>query len=184
MITLSLPAHYSKGILLSGAADLRFLMGCGSSRVEPGLVGHPDWERKLGHALEGPLQSGAIALLDAAYVVKLAKKRQAIQPRQLLPAKAFISLDEIRAQDAYAEGLRIICVSYPWLQVTAPRRACLANAPPHTATPIPARAAGQPRPKARQPRQARLCPEGLHQGRRAVGSLLGLCQPLPGVPPP
>eukprot|EP00966_Prymnesium_polylepis_P003085 70741-Prymnesium_polylepis.1 len=40
-----------------------------------------------------------------------------MQPRQLLPPEAFISLEEIIAEDAYDEGLRIICVSYPWLEV-------------------------------------------------------------------
>ena len=70
----------------------------------------PSWEKYLGPALEGPLQSGAIALLDAAYVVQLAEKCQAIQPRQLLPAEAFLSLGVIKEQDAYNDGLRIICV--------------------------------------------------------------------------
>ena len=55
---------------------------------------HKDWEECLGSALETPLRSGALRLLDAEYVVKMADEGCAIQPRQLLPPEAFISLEK------------------------------------------------------------------------------------------
>eukprot|EP00966_Prymnesium_polylepis_P250617 5795357-Prymnesium_polylepis.1 len=78
---------------------------------------HPDWESCLGPSLEPPLHSGAIALMDAAYVVKMAKEGRSIMPRQLLPPEAFISLQELKAENTVDAGLRVLCISYPWLQV-------------------------------------------------------------------
>eukprot|EP00966_Prymnesium_polylepis_P282462 6526684-Prymnesium_polylepis.1 len=42
----------------------------------------------LGPALEAPLRSGAIRLLDGKYVVEMAEEGRAMQPRQLLPPHA------------------------------------------------------------------------------------------------
>eukprot|EP00966_Prymnesium_polylepis_P021952 504488-Prymnesium_polylepis.1 len=84
---------------------------------KPCKPAHEDWAKKLlGGALEEPLRSRAIALLDAEHVVKMADDGCAMQPRQLLPPEAFISLEDIMAENAYEYGLRIICVSYPWLE--------------------------------------------------------------------
>ena len=81
---------------------------------------HWDWVRLGGGSLEVPLRSGAIALLDAAHIVKMAAGGHAMQPRQLMPPEAFIRLDELMAEGAVSAGLRLLCVSYPWLQVCRP----------------------------------------------------------------
>eukprot|EP00966_Prymnesium_polylepis_P246265 5696003-Prymnesium_polylepis.1 len=78
---------------------------------------HGDWDKHLGPALEAPLRSVAIRLLDGKYVVEMAEEGRAMQPRQLLPPEAFISLDEIKAEGVCFSGLRIFCISYPWLEV-------------------------------------------------------------------
>eukprot|EP00966_Prymnesium_polylepis_P271840 6280463-Prymnesium_polylepis.1 len=59
----------------------------------------------------------------------MANEGCAMQPRQLLPPEAFISLEELMAEDAHLEGLRILCVSYPWLEVCAGAHPTLAAAP-------------------------------------------------------
>eukprot|EP00966_Prymnesium_polylepis_P005878 134291-Prymnesium_polylepis.1 len=78
---------------------------------------HQDWVKSGGDSLEAPLRSRAIALLDAVYIVKMAAEGRAMQPRQLLPPEAFLRLDELMAEKAFVQGLRLLCVSYPWLQV-------------------------------------------------------------------
>ena len=91
-----------------------------ASTVAPQKQGgdlYRDWESCLGPSLEPPLRSGAIALMDAAYVVKMAKEGRGIMPRQLLPPEAFISLEELKAENKVDAGLRVLCISYPWLQV-------------------------------------------------------------------
>ena len=144
---------------------------------------HPGWERCLGPSLEPPLRSGAIALMDAAYVVKMAEDGRCIAPRQLLPPKAFLSLEVLQAQEIHEEGLRLLCVSYPWLQVRVAfalfgHTGVLIHRASHTL------AARQPRPEALQPRHTRERLKSVPCRGRAVGCLLGLCEPLPAPPRP
>lgn len=81
----------------------------------------PDmWQKLRGHEIEAPLRSGAIALLDAAYLVTLAESSGIIQHRQALPAQAFISLDELKATGQTTDSLRIVAVSHTWLQPSHP----------------------------------------------------------------
>ena len=54
-----------------------------------------DWVRFGGELLEPALVSGAIALLDAEFIVELAEKGERMQPRQLLLPKAFLSLETV-----------------------------------------------------------------------------------------
>lgn len=81
----------------------------------------PDmWQQHRGHEIEAPLRSGAIALLDAAYLISLAESNGIIQHRQALPAEAFISLDELKATGQTTDSLRVIAVSHTWLQPSHP----------------------------------------------------------------
>ena len=89
---------------------------------------HRNWASSGGGSLEAPLRSGAVALLDAQYIVKMAAEGRAIQPRQLLPPEAFVRLDELMAENAVTFGLRLLCASYPWLQVRLRPLSCYSRA--------------------------------------------------------
>ena len=77
------------------------------------------WAARDGKSIEPILRSGAIALLDAEWVVKLAANKGVLAPRQLLPPEAFATVEEVIAAttdgDPFATSLPIICISYPWL---------------------------------------------------------------------
>lgn len=81
------------------------------------------WKRMLGDQISAPLRSGAIALIDAVYLLKLAgyekqpnqkwlKVREGgiMKRRQDLPAEAFVTLDRLRSK-RNDDCLRIICIS-------------------------------------------------------------------------
>ena len=78
------------------------------------------WKKYRGPELEPPLKSGAIALVDAHWLVSLAARGGKITYRQDAPPEAFISLDELKLQGKGHYGLRIIVISYPWLQPDHP----------------------------------------------------------------
>jgi hypothetical protein len=69
------------------------------------------WHEYRGYEIEPPLRSGAIALLDAAWLVRLADSGGLLTRRQEMPREAFMSLDELKATGQSADGLRIIAVS-------------------------------------------------------------------------
>ena len=82
-----------------------------------------DWEEFGGYDLESLLVCGAVALLDADWIVKLADKDGAIiQPRQQLPPEAFVSLDQLKAACVAHKSLclPVVVLSYPWLEPTHP----------------------------------------------------------------
>ena len=87
-----------------------------------------------GHELEPALESGAIALLDAGWLVASQERGETIRRRQDLPPAAFISLEELKAAARPFMGLPIICLSYAWLQpdhpVSRPRLAATASPAP------------------------------------------------------
>ena len=103
------------------------------------------WRKLRGHELEAALKSGAIALLDAGWLVACAERGERIRRRQDLPPEAFIPLEELKAACIY-DDLPIICLSYAWLHpdhpVSRPRLAATASpAPPAALTPLRAPAA-------------------------------------------
>lgn len=65
------------------------------------------------------LASGAVALIDAHWIVRLAALGRPLAPRQALPAEAFLPLSEVMAA-ADPFDLRIVCVSHCWLQPDHP----------------------------------------------------------------
>ena len=81
---------------------------------------HDEWEYLGGSELETLLQSGAIALLDAAWLVELAESGKRIERRQDLPKEAFLSLDDLKAAGSVRDGLPIAMLSYPWLSPSHP----------------------------------------------------------------
>ena len=82
------------------------------------------WEEFGGREVEDVLRSGAVALVDAQYLVDLAKNGGVLTPRQHLEMTApgaFLTLEELKAAtNDEARFLRIVCVSHCWLQPDHP----------------------------------------------------------------
>ena len=70
------------------------------------------WDELGGAELEPVLLSGAIALLDAHWLIRLAGAGGVPHPRQCLPPEAFLSADEVAT--SAIRGLPIVCVSHAW----------------------------------------------------------------------
>ena len=75
------------------------------------------WKALGGAEFEAVLVSGAIALLDAQYLIDLANRGGVLGPRQALPDEAFLSLSELQAATRTSPFLKIVCISHCWLQV-------------------------------------------------------------------
>ena len=91
-------------------------MGCGTSK--PGLTYEEKLElwRKLGGGdLEPVLASGAVALLDAQWIISHAEAGGVLTHRQALPKEAFLSLADLVEAISYADYLPVGALSYPWL---------------------------------------------------------------------
>lgn len=68
---------------------------------------------------DAELGGSPVALLDARFIIALAKSGGRLHSRQNLPPEAFISLAALRRMlggFGIAGSLRILCLSYPWLQ--------------------------------------------------------------------
>jgi hypothetical protein len=78
------------------------------------------WKKRGGAEMEAVLKSGAVALLDAEWVMALAARGGVLQPRQALPDEAFLSWDEVKASTAGNHDLSVVCVSHCWLQPDHP----------------------------------------------------------------
>ena len=80
------------------------------------------WQTNGGLAIEQYLASGAVALLDAAWLCAEAASgsEQPLRHRQEMPADAFVSLEDIKAASGSAPFLPIIVVSSPWLHPCHP----------------------------------------------------------------
>lgn len=74
------------------------------------------WVRYGGSELEPSLASGAIALLDAVWLVALAEGGGVLLPRQALPDEAFLSAEQVRKRCVPG----IVLVSHCWLQPDHP----------------------------------------------------------------
>ena len=82
---------------------------------------HALWTRNGGEELEELISSGAIALVDAHWLVHFYEGGgRALGRRQELPLEAFITLDEIKAAGTPLDSLPIVVQSYMWLQPSTP----------------------------------------------------------------
>ena len=95
-------------------------MGCGTSK--PGLAYEEKLElwRKLGGGdLEPVLASGAVALLDAQWIISHAEAGGVLAHRQALPKEAFLSFADLveatTARTTEDDCLPVAALSYPWL---------------------------------------------------------------------
>ena len=72
------------------------------------------WRKLGGGDLERVLASGAVALLDAQWIISHAEAGGVLNHRQALPEEAFLSLaDLVEATGEY--DLPVVALSYPWL---------------------------------------------------------------------
>lgn len=83
-------------------------------RVQVGPAAMERWLNHGGAELDVVLSSGAVSLLDAEWVVSLAKRGGVLSPRQSLPQEAFLSLPEVQTAAA------IVAASHCWLQPDHP----------------------------------------------------------------
>ena len=78
------------------------------------------WKELGGKMVEALLCSGAVAVLDAAWLVALAEKGGVLRRRQDTPDEAFLCASEVKAAGCPLDSLPIIIVSAPWLTPRAP----------------------------------------------------------------
>ena len=124
-------------------------MGCGASKARVSWEQEATWRKLRGRELEPALKSGAIALLDAGWLVACKERGETIRRRQDLPPEAFISLGELKA--AYDGGaLPIIELSYAWLHPDHP-----VSRPRFAASPAPRHPHPRRTPAARRTPRAR-----------------------------
>ena len=86
-------------------------------KYEPGLTYVEKlelWRELGGGDLEPVLASGAVALLDAQWIIRHAEAGGVLNHRQALPKEAFLSFaDLVEATNEYF--LPVAALSYPWL---------------------------------------------------------------------
>ncbi|EOD38905.1 hypothetical protein EMIHUDRAFT_224042 [Emiliania huxleyi CCMP1516] len=74
------------------------------------------WRKLGGGDLERVLASGAVAVLDAQWLISHAEAGGVLSHRQALPKEAFLSFaDLVEATNKYAGWLPVGALSYPWL---------------------------------------------------------------------
>ncbi|EOD17292.1 hypothetical protein EMIHUDRAFT_118597 [Emiliania huxleyi CCMP1516] len=73
------------------------------------------WRKKGGGDLEPVLASGAVALLDAQWIISHAEAGGVLAHRQALPKEAFLSLADLVEATGKAGWLPVAALSYPWL---------------------------------------------------------------------
>jgi len=81
------------------------------------------WAERGGGEMSSVLESGAIALLSAQWIVEFQAGGGVLGPRQSLPPEAFLTLSEIQAVtglNSRDRGLPIVCVSHIWATATHP----------------------------------------------------------------
>ena len=98
-------------------------MGCSASNQSKDdswrMYGGDEFEAAL--ALVKELGGSAVRLLDARYLIKLTENGGKLRRRQDLPEEAFVTLPQLkRMGKGPGLSLRVVVVSYPWLQPDHP----------------------------------------------------------------
>ncbi|EOD26951.1 hypothetical protein EMIHUDRAFT_114844 [Emiliania huxleyi CCMP1516] len=73
------------------------------------------WRKWGGGDLEPVLTSGAVALLDAQWIIRHAEAGGVLAHRQALPKEAFLSLADLVEATTERPWLPVAALSYPWL---------------------------------------------------------------------
>ncbi|EOD06803.1 hypothetical protein EMIHUDRAFT_438657, partial [Emiliania huxleyi CCMP1516] len=73
------------------------------------------WRKRGGGDLEPVLASGAVAVLDARWVIRHAEAGGVLTHRQALPKEAFLSLTDLVEATTKYGSLPVGALSYPWL---------------------------------------------------------------------
>ena len=81
---------------------------------------HEGAELEVLLAADSMLGDSPVALIDARFLVALAKAGGLLRRRQDLPPEAFITLEHLKRMPIGWGSLRLICVSHPWLQPDTP----------------------------------------------------------------
>ena len=114
------------------AADLLAMLAATVSKqraedtllVETELAGswtkHEGAEPEVLLAADSMLGDSPVALIDARFLVALAKAGGLLRRRQDLPPEAFITLEHLKRMPIGWGSLRLICLSHPWLQPDTP----------------------------------------------------------------
>ncbi|EOD29108.1 hypothetical protein EMIHUDRAFT_365906 [Emiliania huxleyi CCMP1516] len=84
---------------------------CLPARKEKAML----WRKLGGDALEPVLASGAVALLDAQWIIRHAEAGGVLNNRQALPKEAFLSLADLVEATEWHSWLPVAALSYPWL---------------------------------------------------------------------
>ena len=79
-----------------------------------------EWRYYGGGDLELVLASGAVALIDASWIVEFIETGGVLSHRQALPQEAFLSLADLVEATEGIVGLPIFALSYPWLHPDHP----------------------------------------------------------------
>ena len=97
-------------------------MGCGASKPEitwDFTMTYKEklklWRKRGGGALEPVLASGAVALLDARWIISHAEAGGVLSHRQALPKEAFLSFADLVEATTKYDRLPVAALSYPWL---------------------------------------------------------------------
>ena len=93
-------------------------MGCGAFKAM-------DWAPMGGNEFDVILtgeSNSPVRLVDARYLIELHAKGQRLVHRQAMPEAAFLSLRQVQSlgPEEQEGSLRVIIVSYPWLQPDHP----------------------------------------------------------------
>jgi hypothetical protein len=107
-----LPAAAASGALHFSVRHLGGGCGCSRTTSDPALT---PWEVQGGEELEPPISSGAVALIDARWLIGLAEDGGVLPPRQALPPAALLTLPQLKASAGLQAQLPIVCISHPWL---------------------------------------------------------------------
>ena len=73
------------------------------------------WRKNGGGDLEPVLASGAVAVLDAQWIIRHAEAGGVLTHRQALPEEAFLSLADLVEATIHPFCLPVAALSYPWL---------------------------------------------------------------------
>ena len=110
-------ADIEKDVELASLAELERARNKGEGAAQPATAPVAiGWDRCDGDQVEDLVGSGAVAVLDAAWLVSFAASGGILARRQLLPAEAFLDVSTLKSSlSPTSTTLHLIVLSYAWL---------------------------------------------------------------------